>query len=91
MHLRWTSAAADDLERIHSYLVEYHSELAHPTVVRLYEAIRSLKAFPNRGRLVREEGTRELVLPRLPYIVVYRVEEEAIQILHIHHAARKRP
>jgi toxin ParE1/3/4 len=38
----------------------------------------------------REEGTRELVLSRLPYIVAYRLKEEAVEILHIHHGAQDR-
>jgi toxin ParE1/3/4 len=91
MRLRWAPAAADDLEHIHGYLVEHHPDLARPTIVEIYEAIRSLKAFTYRGRPGREEGTRELVLRRLPYLVVYRVKDETIEILHVHHAAQKRP
>ena len=53
-------------------------------------AIRSLKQSPNRGRKGREEETRELLHPRLPYIVAYRVREAAIEILHIWHASRDR-
>lgn len=44
-------------------------------------AIRSLKQSPNRGRKGREEETRELLHPRLPYIVAYRVKEAVIEIL----------
>ena len=44
-----------------------------------------------RGRLGREEGTCELVLSRLPYIVAYRIKEQAIEVLHIFHGARNRP
>jgi toxin ParE1/3/4 len=39
----------------------------------------------------REEGTRELVLPRLPYIVVYRIRGEAVELLHVYHGAQNRP
>src|ERR1017187_5787119 len=53
-------------------------------------ALRSLKQSPNRGRKGREEETRELLHPRLPYIVAYRVREAAIEILHIWHAPRDR-
>ena len=70
MQIRWTCAAAEDLEHIKEYLTEHHPQLAQSTVLELYETIRSLKASPRRGRLGREEGTRELVLPPLPFIVV---------------------
>jgi plasmid stabilization system protein ParE len=60
-------------------------------VIELYETIRSLKASSRRGRQGREEGTRELVLSRLAYIVAYRIKEQAIEILHIYHGAQNRP
>jgi hypothetical protein len=39
-----------------------------------YDGCASLAAFPNQGRKGRIEGTRELVFPGLPYIVVTRVK-----------------
>jgi toxin ParE1/3/4 len=58
---------------------------------KLYEAIRSLKDFPHRGRIGREEGTRELLFPPLPYVTVYRVKEQSIEVLRIYHSAQDRP
>ena len=58
---------------------------------RLYEAIRSLKAWPHCGRAGRAEGTRELLFAPLPYIAVYRVKEQSIEVLRIYHAAQQRP
>jgi len=60
-------------------------------VRELYEVILSLRTSPRRGRVGREEGTRELVVSRLPYIVAYRVRDEAVEILHIYHGAQNRP
>jgi len=91
MRIRWTLAAAADLEHIKDYLKEHNPELAPPTVLKLYEAIRSLKAMPRRGRVGREEGTRELVFASLPYIAVYRAKEQTIEILHIYHGPQDRP
>ena len=75
MHIRWTPAAAGDLEQIKDYLTEHHPGIARSTVLELYEGIRSLKTFPQRGRQGREPGTHELVFPPLPYIAVYRIKE----------------
>lgn len=58
---------------------------------KLYEGIRALKEWPERGRIGREKGTRELLFPPLPYIAVYRVKEQSIQILRIYHGAQGRP
>jgi len=91
MRIRWTPAAAENLEHIKDYLTERHPQFAQSTVLELYEAVRSLKTHPRRGRPGREEGTRELVLQRLPYLVAYRVREESIEVLHIFHSAQNRP
>lgn len=89
--LRWTPAAAEDLEHIKEYLSERYPQFAQSTMVELYETIRTLKTSPRLGRVGREEGTRELVLTRLPYIVAYRLKGQAIEILHIFHSAQDRP
>ncbi len=91
MRIRWTLAAAADLEHIKDYLTEHSPRLAQSTVLELYETIRSLKTSPHRGRVGREEGTRELVFTRLPYIVAYRIKEQTVEVLHIFHAAQHRP
>jgi plasmid stabilization system protein ParE len=43
------------------------------------------------GRLGRIEGTRELVVPGLPYIILYSVAEDAILISAVIHTSRKWP
>jgi len=90
MRLRWTPAAADDLESIDEYLTQHLPSFAQSTVVEIYQTILTLRSTSHRGRAGREEGTRELVLPRLPYIVVYRVKDNDVEILHIFHGAQHR-
>lgn len=91
MRIRWTPAAAADPEHIGNYLKYRHPLYRQPTLRKLYEAIRSLKESPHRGRLGREDGTRELLFPPMPYIAVYRVTEQSIEVLRIYHAAQDRP
>jgi toxin ParE1/3/4 len=43
------------------------------------------------GRAGRVRGTRELVVPGLPYIVIYRVRKDTIQIARILHGAQLWP
>jgi addiction module RelE/StbE family toxin len=91
MRIRWTPAAAADLAQIGNYLRERHPHYRQPTMRKLYEAIRSLKQWPHRGRLGREDGTRELLFAPLPYVAVYRVKEQIIEVLRIYHTAQDRP
>ncbi len=89
--LRWSIAAADDLEDIAIYLFLHHPEFAASTIQRLYDTAKSLKAFPYLGRVGRKSGTRELVLAPLPYLMIYAVDDQSISILRFLHAAQDRP
>jgi toxin ParE1/3/4 len=90
MRLRWTPLAADDLESIYNYVSENHPTFAHSTAQLLYDTVRSLRRSPERGRLGVEPGMRELKLPRLPYIIVYRVTSEIVEVIRIFHTAQDR-
>lgn len=88
--IRWSPAAAVDLQNIRDYLEAHHPSFMEATVRRLYNAARSLKRMPDRGRLGRNEGTRELVMAPLPYIIVYGVERDLVNIFRILHVAEER-
>lgn len=88
MRIRWTVPAADDLEGIKRYLQEHYPQFAQPTVGTIYKRIRALTTSPHRGRPGHVSGTRELFLSPLPYLVVYAVTDQAVEILHIHHGAQ---
>lgn len=75
MRIRWTPAAADDLQGISDYLKDHHPQYRLATIRKVYAAVQSLREWPHSGRVGREEGTRELLFSPLPYIAVYRVKE----------------
>ena len=91
MELRWTQEAAADLEHITDYLFQNAPERAAELVRGIYDAPAALPTFPYRGRAGKKEGTRELVISSLPYIVVYQVTGEVIHIVRILHGAQKWP
>lgn len=90
MRVRWTTDAADDLERICDYVARDRPEAARRLALGVLRTIDGLRTFPNRGRPGRVQGTRELVLAR-PFFAVYEVAEEQVQILRILHGAQQWP
>ncbi len=52
------------------------------------EAAADLERWPNIGRPGWTENTRELAVAGLPYLVIYRVAQEAVHVLRIHHGAQ---
>jgi len=49
MQVRWTSAAADDLENIANYLFEKTRQNAARLIREIYSAPTALRNFPNRA------------------------------------------
>jgi toxin ParE1/3/4 len=92
MQLRWTDPAVSDLTHICDY-IEAHgsSATARRVALSIYEPVNALVEFPRRGRQGRKSGTRELVLAGLPYLVIYRIRGDAVEILRILHGAQKWP
>jgi toxin ParE1/3/4 len=66
MDIRWTPEASSSLEHISLHIAEDNPDAALNTVRTVLERIEQLVAFPRRGRIGREEGTRELVSSPLP-------------------------
>jgi toxin ParE1/3/4 len=90
MRIRWTPAAAADLEAINDFLAARLPHFRQPTIRKLYERIRSLKSAPFVGRPGTVDGTRELLFPPTPYIAVYRVNGQTIEIWRLYHASQSR-
>jgi toxin ParE1/3/4 len=47
-----------------------------------------LADHPHMGRAGRVDGTRELVVARTPYLVVYRVISTEVRIIRVLHSAQ---
>ena len=91
MRLRWTTPAANDLYNIVRRIRQDNPDAATEVAKTLYDGCSGLRDFPRRGRTGRIEGTRELVFPGLPYIVVYRILDEVVEIIRIYHGAQNWP
>jgi plasmid stabilization system protein ParE len=87
----WTRRAGEYLDREKASIAERDPAAARRTAARILTAIDRLGRHPNLGRPGRVPGTRELVVPRTPYIVPYRVKGDTVQILRIFHTSRRWP
>ncbi len=90
MRVRYRREALDDLISIHEYIRREDPRVATAVVSRIEQAITRLALFPNSGRPGALAETRELVVPGLPYIVVYQVTSDAATIVAIFHGAQDR-
>ena len=92
MRLRWTEPAVHDLTQICDYIEQHGSPGSGRRVaLSIYESVAGLTSFLERGRMGRKPGTRELDLVRMPYLAIYRIRKEAVEILRILHGAQSWP
>ena len=97
MKIRWTDPAQTDLLDICEYIARSDPAAAERVGGRVLAAVQALAAKPRLGRPGRVLGTRELAIPRLPYVVIYRIAESAhspggqVEVLRVLHGARRWP
>jgi addiction module RelE/StbE family toxin len=87
MLIKWTRAALASVDEIAGFIAKDNSTRATSFVLELQAAVIKLQAHPGMGRAGRVPGTRELVLHK-NYIAIYRVRDNDVEILRLHHAAR---
>lgn len=91
MRVRWTTTAAGDLARIVAYIRKDDPAAARRVAQTILGSVAGLRTFPSRGRIGLAENTRELVFAPWPYIAVYEITGNQVQVLRIRHAAQDWP
>ena len=93
MKLVFDDRALGDLAAIHEWIAKENPRAAKAVVERLFASIEHLASFPHMGHAGRDEGTREWVVPRLPYIVIYEIhpDRDEIIVIAVVHGAQEQP
>lgn len=92
MRIRWTEPAANDLTAICDYISEHGNPgTARDAAFAIYELVGTLVQFPQRGRPGRKENTRECVVPGLPWIIIYQLRGDYVEVIRILHGAQSWP
>jgi toxin ParE1/3/4 len=87
----WSPESAADFAEIVQYIRAQNPSAADRVAHTIYESITSLESFSQRGRPGRVKDTRELILAPLPFIVVYRVERNVVEVARVLHGSQRWP
>ena len=87
----WGQGALADLHAIAEYIAKNNPKAAGAVKKRIAEEVGRLAQMPSMGRPGRVDGTRELIISGLPFIVAYSVENERVRVPAVIHAARRWP
>ncbi len=91
MRVFWTWPARADLENIVRYIANENVDAAFETEDDVRAATSRLADMPRMGRPGRATGTRELVVVHTPYVVIYRIQREQVEVLRVMHGAQDWP
>ncbi len=91
MRLKWTHAASLDLDRVEEYISRDKPRAAIETVLEIIRHVGMLAEYPGMGRPGRVDGTRELTIAGLPYLVAYFHRGDTVTVLRVLHGAMKWP
>lgn len=93
MKVIWLDKASEDRNRQIDYILERDARAALMQGDLIEQQIDGLAGFPEKGRVGRVEGARELVIAGTPFIVVYRIRQRLarIEILNLLHHAQRWP
>jgi toxin ParE1/3/4 len=88
LKLRWTHPALADLVEAQNYIARDNPSAAEAVAQRVWDAAKRLCDNPEIGRRGLTHGTREWPVSQTPYLIVYRVKNDAVEILRVWHGRR---
>jgi toxin ParE1/3/4 len=92
MKVVFTEEALRDLDEILHFIGRNYPTITTAFEKRLRTLLGRIGMWPKSAQEVGDRpGVRSAPLIRYPYRIFYRVTEDAVEILHIHHGARRQP
>jgi len=91
MTLGWTRPAEGDLIDLLDSIAADDRAAALEAVDRIEAAALHLTEFPLMGRNGSVAGTRELPIPGLPFLLIYRIQDATVLVLRVLHGSRRWP
>jgi addiction module RelE/StbE family toxin len=90
MRVVWADSARREFDTAIAYLTEQSPAAADRIGERILSAVSLLEDFPEIAQASRHRGLRQLVVVHTPYLVIYRVHDDCVEIRAVIHAKQKR-
>ena len=88
----WSPEAIRDLAALRAYIEQGDPAAVRRIALHIVRNVETLlSGSPEMGRPGRVPGARELVIPRTPFIVPYRLRGNAVEVLRVFQGARRWP
>src|ERR1700686_303682 len=92
MTLIWSPESIHDLISLRAHIAERDPAAAKRIALHILYCVENLLSEnPQLGAPGRVPGTRELVIPKTPHVVPYRIRGTTIEIARVYHSSRRWP
>jgi len=93
LRVRWSLLALSQLDAIQDYIAEENPLAAFNLVHHIWDRVNAdLADHPEMGHVgLHVPDTRELVIADTPYIVVYQISDDAVNVVRVRHGAQLWP
>ena len=88
MKVKWSIKALIDFDEAQNWIAHENPVAARAVARRIRDAAQLLRANPRAGTPAHIEDARIWVVARTPYLIVYRVRGETLEILRLWHSRR---
>lgn len=88
LSIKWTALARQDILEATKHALEDDPGKAEKLASTIFKAVEQIALFPGSAPPGRIEGTRQLSLPKLPFVIVYKIGFTDLHILRILHTRR---
>jgi len=85
----WSPDAQSDLRDATEFVARDNRSAADLIEDRILQAVEGLVDHPLKGRTGLRAKTRELVVGRTPYLIVYRLRPSTVEIVRVWHTSRR--
>ena len=89
--IEWLPVASTNRFEQLDYIAQDNTLAAMSQDEEIEHQVDMLMQHPQMGRPGRKKGTRELVISRTPFIVVYRVKGTRIEVIRLLHSSQRWP
>ena len=86
-----SNTAKGEIARQIAYIQARNPEAARTQRARISQAVALLRDTPKLGRPGRVAGTRELVIAGTPFLLIYTIGDNRLEILHVKHGRQQWP
>ena len=90
MRIVWAESAQREFDEAIAFIRARSPAGAQRVGRRILDAVNLLERFPELAPRSRHRDLRQLVVPRTPFLVIYRIHEGRVEIRAVVHARRKR-